>query len=52
MNSFLDDPLRAEWDHVGRLDEATMTTNIVQTKKNVFQLVILVTRVVWPGLGR
>jgi len=39
LSSFLDDPFRAEWDHVGRLDQSsTVTTNDVQTKEDCLQI--------------
>ena len=40
LSSFLDDPFRPEWDHVGRLDQSTMTTDEVQTKEDCFQTCI------------
>ena len=38
LSSFLDEPFRAEWDHVGRLDQSTMTTNNVQTKEDCLHI--------------
>jgi len=38
LDSFLAEPSRSNWDHVGRLDEATMTTNDVKTKGACLQI--------------
>jgi hypothetical protein len=38
LTSFLTNPFRPDWDHVGRLDEATMTTNSVKTKEDCLKL--------------
>ncbi len=38
FKSFLKDPIRSGWDHVGRLDEATMTTNNVNTQEDCLQI--------------
>ena len=38
FKSFLADPIRSGWDHVGRLDEATMTTKDVKTKEDCLQI--------------
>jgi len=38
LGSFLDEPFRAEWDHVGRLDQSIVTTNDVQTKEDCLQI--------------
>jgi len=32
FDDFLNDPVRSDWDHVGGLDEATMTTKDIQTQ--------------------
>lgn len=32
FDAFLNDPVRSKWDHVGRLDESTMSINNVETK--------------------
>jgi hypothetical protein len=38
FRSFLDEPFRAEWDHVGRLDQSTMTTDNVQTTEDCLHI--------------
>ena len=38
LKSFFVDPIRSSWDHVGRLDEATMTTKDVKTKEDCLQI--------------
>ena len=38
LSSFLDEPCRADRDHVGRLDQATTTTKDVQTKEDCLEI--------------
>jgi len=38
LNSFIGEPFRIDWDHVGRLDESTTTTNDVKTKEACLRL--------------
>lgn len=38
FDTFLDDPFRENWDYVGRLDEATMTTDDVRSQEECLQI--------------
>lgn len=38
LDSFIKDPIRSNWDHVGRLDESTMTTADVKSKEDCLNI--------------
>jgi hypothetical protein len=38
LDKSLADPIRSNWDNVGRLDEATTTTNDIKTKEDCFHI--------------
>ncbi|PQE18978.1 glycosyltransferase family 31 protein [Rutstroemia sp. NJR-2017a WRK4] len=38
LDTFLADPFRSDWDHVGRPDEATMTVKSIRTKEDCLRL--------------
>ncbi|KAM3068456.1 hypothetical protein ACMFMG_009597 [Clarireedia jacksonii] len=38
LETYLADPFRSDWDHVGGLDEATMTTKNIKTKEDCLRL--------------
>ncbi|RDW57289.1 hypothetical protein BP5796_12739 [Coleophoma crateriformis] len=38
LSSFLAEPFRAEWDHVGRVDEAVLTTHDIPTKEDCLEM--------------
>ncbi|RDW63406.1 hypothetical protein BP6252_10951 [Coleophoma cylindrospora] len=40
LSSFLTEPFRAGWDHVGRVDEAVLTTHAVTTQEDCLELCV------------
>jgi hypothetical protein len=38
LDTFLADPFRSDWDHVGRLDEATMTVKNIKSKEDCLRI--------------